>query len=232
MPWDVFISHASEDKAIVARPLAKLLRQAGITVWLDESELKIGDSLRGKIDEGLAQSRFGVVILSTSFFSKDWPQPELSALFARRDALLPVWHGLNSAEVATRSPLLADIIAASTSEGLPVVAGKIIAVIRALRRANNTCSCSDEYQQLYAEITETTPRLPEPIARYVIHIAQLVLAAGGDADVCCTFRRTARRCADTLLRSVSFLNTATAAFEAEKATNNVDSTLSYERVLR
>ena len=71
MAWDVFISHASEDKEGVARPLATMLSERGCRVWLDETEQKLGDSLRAKIDSGLAQSRYGVVILSRSFFSKD-----------------------------------------------------------------------------------------------------------------------------------------------------------------
>lgn len=68
--WDVFISHASEDKGVVAEPLAAQLRARGLKVWLDKTELRIGDSLRRKIDYGLAHSTFGVVILSKSFFAK------------------------------------------------------------------------------------------------------------------------------------------------------------------
>src|SRR5690606_41724243 len=61
---DVFISHASEDKDEIVRPLAIALRNAGLSVWYDEFELKIGDSLRQKIDKGLSKSRFGIVVLS------------------------------------------------------------------------------------------------------------------------------------------------------------------------
>ena len=50
--YDVFISHASEDKDTVVRPLANALLQRGLKVWYDEFELKIGDSLRRKIDKG------------------------------------------------------------------------------------------------------------------------------------------------------------------------------------
>jgi hypothetical protein len=68
--WDFFISHASEDKLDVARPLSERLVAAGFRVWLDENELSLGDSLRRKIDQGLSRSRYGAVILSRSFFSK------------------------------------------------------------------------------------------------------------------------------------------------------------------
>jgi TIR domain len=62
---DVFISHASEDKDTVARPLSRALVARGWFVWLDELELTIGDSLSGRIDAALARSRFGVVVLSS-----------------------------------------------------------------------------------------------------------------------------------------------------------------------
>lgn len=62
--WDVFISHASENKAAVARPLRDALTRMGISVLLNEAQMRIGRSLRRKIDDGIRSSRFGVVILS------------------------------------------------------------------------------------------------------------------------------------------------------------------------
>jgi hypothetical protein len=70
--WDIFLSHASEDKQVVAIPLAESLRRLGVRVWLDKLQIDLGDSIRQKIDGGLANSRFGVVILSAAFFSKNW----------------------------------------------------------------------------------------------------------------------------------------------------------------
>jgi Leucine-rich repeat (LRR) protein len=131
--WDVFISHASEDKESVARPLANHLAGFGLKVWLDESELHLGDSLREKIDAGLAQSRFGLVILSPAFFAKIWTKSELDGLVAKEvdgiKVILPIWHKLGHDEVRQRSPILAGRLAASTSEGLDTVATKIIRAI-------------------------------------------------------------------------------------------------------
>src|SRR5215470_3540674 len=94
--WDVFISHATEDKDEVARPLAESLKDEGLEVWYDEFTLKLGMSLRQTIDRGLARSRFGVVILSPNFFKKHWPENELNGLATReskrRQLILPVWH--------------------------------------------------------------------------------------------------------------------------------------------
>lgn len=131
---DVFISHASEDKLEVARPLAALLVQLGLKVWLDETELVLGDSLRRKIDHGLATSRFGVVVLSKSFFSKEWTQKELDALVAREDGqekvILPVWHEVTVSDVRRHSLLLADRLGISTERGLNLVAGEIAKAVR------------------------------------------------------------------------------------------------------
>jgi len=132
--WDVFISHAGEDKVEVARPLTEALITAGLRVWLDENELQLGDSLRAKIDHGLAHSRFGVVVLSPSFFAKHWPQQELNGLAAlessSRKVLLPVWHGVDHDYVAQFSPILADRVAANTGNGIAVVAGQIVSALR------------------------------------------------------------------------------------------------------
>jgi hypothetical protein len=131
---DVFISHASEDKDEVARPLAQALKAKGLSVWFDEAELTLGDRLRRKIEEGLRVSRYGVTILSDSFFRKPWPQAELDALFAlERESkkILPVWHGLSASEIAHYTPLLADRLAISTDVGIEKVAE---AILRAVTR--------------------------------------------------------------------------------------------------
>ena len=75
--WDLFISYAHEDKLSCAQPLAEKLMAFGLRVWFDVWCLKIGHSLRRRINDGLKQSKYAVVILSEHFFSKDWPQMEL-----------------------------------------------------------------------------------------------------------------------------------------------------------
>jgi|GEM_PF-1672458 len=119
--WDVFISHASEDKDTFVRPLAMLLRSMGVSVWYDEFALRIGDSLSRSIDQGLANSRFGVVVISPHFIKKRWPEYELRGLVARDidegRVILPIWHGVTRKEVVAFSPPLADTVAINT-EGL------------------------------------------------------------------------------------------------------------------
>lgn len=138
-PFDLFISHASEDKQAIVRPLAEALRRQGFTVWLDEDEVGLGDSIQGVIDRGLASARFGVVVLSPSFFAKAWTRSELGALLAleveaERTMVLPVWHGIGQREVLRHAPLLADRIGVSTSAGLDHVAEQVAAAVRREQR--------------------------------------------------------------------------------------------------
>ena len=117
--YDFFISHASEDKDDIVRSLADSLKENGFEVWYDEFELKIGDSLRKKIDSGLINSRFGIVIISPSFVKKNWTEYELNGMVAREmnghKVILPIWHKISKDEVLKFSPTLADKMALNTS---------------------------------------------------------------------------------------------------------------------
>lgn len=129
--WDVFICHASEDKEDVARPLAEALLHRGLRVWLDESELQIGDNLLRRIDDGLIRSRYGIVILSPDFFAKHWPQRELDGLTTRELAdgtlvVLPIWHNVDQAKVSAFSLPLANRFAGRTDQGIPSLADRIL----------------------------------------------------------------------------------------------------------
>lgn len=133
--FDVFISHASEDKDAVVRPLAAALRKGGLKVWYDEFEIKIGDSLRREIDAGLANSRFGVIVLSRSFLKKAWTNYELDGLVTRavteEQVLLPIWHELTKQELIDYSPSLTDKVARSTAtHTIEEIAQEIIEVVR------------------------------------------------------------------------------------------------------
>jgi hypothetical protein len=133
--YDVFISHAAEDKDAAVRPLAHALRERGLSVWYDEFALRIGDSLRRKIDSGIARSRFGIIVLSPAFFAKGWPQYELDGLVTMatsgKQVLLPLWHGISKDEVVRQSPSLADKVALRTADyTIDEIAEEITSVVR------------------------------------------------------------------------------------------------------
>lgn len=118
--YDVFISHAGEDKDPVARPLATELRDRGFEVWFDEFELQIGDQLRSSIDDGLKNSDYGIIILSEAFFGKKWPESELEGLMSLESddekIILPLWYGVGEQEVTQYSPSLSARVAGVINE--------------------------------------------------------------------------------------------------------------------
>jgi hypothetical protein len=120
---DVFISHDSADKGAVAEPLYHALTAKGLKVWLDKYTLMLGDSLTEKIDEGIKECRYGVLILSKAFLANErWAKRELSS-FSVKDAigdshkLIPVWHGISEQDIAaTGLYWLIDKVGGSTSD--------------------------------------------------------------------------------------------------------------------
>lgn len=133
--YDVFIAHAGADKDEVARPLATALRELELSVWYDEFELRIGDNLRRKIDAGIANSRFGVIVLSEHFFANQWPQYELDGIVTRHgtDAqkILPIWHRVTKEYIIAQSPSLAELLARSTRAfTIEEIAAEIASVVR------------------------------------------------------------------------------------------------------
>ena len=108
---DVFLCHASEDKATVVRPLYQALTAANITCWLDEAEIQWGDSITKKVNDALANSRYVIVVLSEAVLNKNWPQRELFAVLNLEASsgevkILPLIVGERT--VLAKLPLLND----------------------------------------------------------------------------------------------------------------------------
>lgn len=118
--YDVFISHASEDKADFVNPLVEKLQDLGISVWYDTLELQWGKSLREQIDNGIKRSKFAILVLSKNFFKKQWPKRELDGILAKETisgtAPLPIWYNLTQEEVYEFSPTLSGIYSISTQD--------------------------------------------------------------------------------------------------------------------
>ncbi len=136
--WDVFISHASEDKETVARPFAEKLQSLGLKVWFDEFNLKWGSSLRKSIDDGLTNSLFGVVVLSKYFFKKEWTQIELDGLVSimtttGKDNVLPLRYELSHEDLVKVSPSLAGIFSRSWNEGIDKLANEVKELVEEMK---------------------------------------------------------------------------------------------------
>lgn len=175
---DVFICHASEDKAEIARPLIKALDREKITYWYDEAEIQAGDSIPEKINNGLATSRYVVVILSSTFIKKTYAQEELnSALHSQASSgevkVIPVLVGSadSQKEIFDRFPLL-------SSRSYVLWDGKPDTVVNALlrrlrpnsRTVSRICFVSSEYP-------------PWVSGGLGVHVNQLTLALSEHVDI-------------------------------------------------
>ncbi len=156
----LFISHASEDQDEFVRPLAEALRH-DYDVWYAPYKLTIGDSLLGKINEGLGSCDFGIVVLSHSFFSKKWPQAELDGLFAlestSRKIILPIWKDVSVEDVRTFSPILAGRLAVPSSEGVQAVVAEIKRAVEVSERTRELTileSATQRVRKLDQSLTE------------------------------------------------------------------------------
>lgn len=143
LEYDVFISHAWEDKEGFVRSLAAALEARSLRPWYDEFTLRPGDSLRRSIDHGLLTSQAGIVVLSDAFFAKRWTNYELDGLvqlhggspdqvagIGQGSRIIPVWHGVDAQAVAKYSPSLANLVALNSRDGVDVVADRIFAALR------------------------------------------------------------------------------------------------------
>lgn len=119
--YDVFVSHAWEDKEDFVDDFVDALRNLGIKVWYDTTQIKWGDSMRERIDDGLRKSRFGVAILSPNYIAENkyWTKAELDGLFQLESVngktLLPIWHNLTKQQVMNYSPIIANKKAMTTA---------------------------------------------------------------------------------------------------------------------
>lgn len=208
----LFISHASEDQDDFVRPLAEALAKKH-TVWYSEYELTLGDSLLEKIDQGLANCDFGVVVLSKSFFAKKWPRAEIDGLFARETRshkiILPIWKDVTEDEVKAFSPILSSKLAVSTAQGIASVIEKIeIALSVSSRQRKHTVV--DAARQHVQKLRQTVAdkRLAEQILHsergvelitasfnHLIEIIGDVLKAGEDSSSPIKFQLTRHKSA-------------------------------------
>jgi hypothetical protein len=139
--WDVFISHASEDKDDITDKIVKLLEYFGIKIWYDKDIFSVGDSLSKSIDIGLANSRYGIIILSENFIKKGWTEYEFRALLNRevgkKKVILPIWHKIDKETIEKYSPFLLEKYALdSTKQKLEQIVIELIRVIKPIMFKN------------------------------------------------------------------------------------------------
>lgn len=131
-----FISHDSGDKDSLVRELVNELNKLMCPVWYDEFSLKVGDSLREKIETGLKETKNCIIILSPDFLKNEgWGKREFDSIYTREiieknNVILPIWHNVNVKDVYDYSPILADKVGLNSSVGVKTLAKKLAEVIK------------------------------------------------------------------------------------------------------
>lgn len=139
MKPSLFLSHTSSDKPF-ARRLATDLGLGGARIWLDEAEMKIGDSLVAKIGTALAEMNYVGVVLSPDAVKSKWVAKELEIAINRefatesvvvlpflyRDCNMPPFlTGRLYADFRTEGKYLDGLNKVKDRLGLPLSAGTI-----------------------------------------------------------------------------------------------------------
>ena len=135
--YDVFISHAFEDKNPFTNELAYALKTKGLKIWYSGFELKLGDSIAGCVNKALKGAKYGVVVISPIYLKKQWAMNELKALFAQEadcNRILPILHNITIDEIKKHLPMLADRYAISSDRGLEFIVNKILEVIKSEKK--------------------------------------------------------------------------------------------------
>ena len=187
--WDVFVSYAREDGDTVARPLARLLDEAGLRVWFDDNpdQIDVSDRLAEKLNLGLARSRFGVAVLSEAYLAKKWTRAELDAFLMRErresgaEVVIPVLHGIDEQVLYERYPLVADRIWLSTGDGLEQVAASVVRVVFS-KGAGSPSQAVPTVRRRFLDLLEGSPDVGDVRAFLGHHptIVTRALGVGGE----------------------------------------------------
>ena len=125
--YDVFLSFATPDET-AAGNLRDELKARGLTVWMVDAQVGLGESLVTGIDNGIGSSRCGICFVTPAYIDPDrfWPRQELAALIMGRKRVIPVIAGLKFDDVEEFSSLLGDRKGLSTdTHGLDEIADLI-----------------------------------------------------------------------------------------------------------
>lgn len=80
--FEIFISHAREDKALIARPIHEACERYGLKAFLDEEHIGWGESFTKKINTALGAARTVVAVVSSNSVDKEWPILEVNTALA------------------------------------------------------------------------------------------------------------------------------------------------------
>lgn len=113
--YAVFISHASDDKVDYVDDLVKEIKALGITMFYDTDVIGWGDNLKERIDAGLKNCELAVIVISPSYFGREWTEYEIQALLKRQSKerckiILPILYHTSKDDLVKHYPSLDNIL--------------------------------------------------------------------------------------------------------------------------
>lgn len=119
--YDVFISHASKDKADLVEELYQSLSKLGVAIFYDRESLEWGDNWKDRILNGTKKAEFAIIVISENFFDREWTERELSEFLSRQNRngqklILPILHNITVSQLHKKYPSVADLQAIDSSK--------------------------------------------------------------------------------------------------------------------
>ena len=119
--YDVFISHASKDKADLVEELYQSLNKLGVAIFYDKESLEWGDNWKDRILNGTNKAEFAIIVISENFFDREWTERELSEFLNRQNRngqklILPILHNITVSQLQEKYPSVADLQAIDSSK--------------------------------------------------------------------------------------------------------------------
>ena len=163
--FDVFISHASEDKEAIARPIYASLQKRGIKAFLDEEHIGWGENFTTKINTALGAARNVVCVISQNSIDKDWPLAEVNTALAMevngQKTTLPVIVGKPD---LSKLPLIRSKKYLSWNGDAEAVAAEVQKLLRASQPASKAASTSVPQTSASAPSGRKVAPAPQPAA--------------------------------------------------------------------
>ena len=121
MMYDVFISHANSDKEEYVNDLKSSIDQLGVNIFYDKDTLQWGDNWKQKLLEGIETAEFAIIVISKSFFGREWTEKELHDFLERQNSngqkiILPILHNISFDELKEHYPSIAEIQAIESNK--------------------------------------------------------------------------------------------------------------------
>lgn len=104
----LFISHSSEDKEKIVRPLVESLEKVNIKTWYDEKNILDGDSISQAVFRGLKSSQLIILIISPHVWQSNWVWLEIGGYLLKQKPVIPVLWDVSHEQFAAKFPFLAD----------------------------------------------------------------------------------------------------------------------------